>query len=108
MGIRCIKYSDVYSSSRLVVLVVVVVIFERTCSFHADLVSLTTWSNGVPSGISSLRLLQALAVDIHEMPTREVTSVAAKVKRPPILTSGEVDDADPLRWTKLPAASVPT
>jgi len=76
--------------------------------FHSDLVSWTTVSKFVFAGISSWTLRQALAVEIQEMPTREVTSDSLKENTAPTRFDVDADDAVPLGCSVLPSLSVPT
>lgn len=100
------KYSEVYNRVRLVSLVLVVVILDKTLVFHSETASLTTEAKLVPRGISRLTLPQACSCEIHEIPTREMTSLSLNEKRPP--TRVELDDevTKPLRCSTLLAAPV--
>jgi hypothetical protein len=51
--------------------------------------------------------LQAFCVEIHEIPTRDVTTASWKEKSPPTRVDPEVEDAKPLSCLTLPFASVP-
>ena len=73
------KYIDVYSNPRLVALVEVVVILDRTSSFQTDLVSETAFENVVSFGISSLTFWHAFSLEIQEIPTRDATAVVLNV-----------------------------
>ena len=57
----------------------VVVTLERTSVFHVDLAFDTNDCRPVPAGISSWTNEHALAEDIHEMPTREITLELVKL-----------------------------
>lgn len=65
-------------------------------------------SRFVFAGISSWTLRQALAVEIQEIPTREVTSDSSKENTAPTRLDVDVDDAAPLGCSVLPSSSVPT
>lgn len=79
----------------------VVVILDRTSSFHSDTASLTTEGNSVPSGISELTLLHACSVEIQEIPTREMTSLSLNENSPPTRVAFDVEDATPLVCSTL-------
>lgn len=85
----------------------VVVTLDKTVVFHSALVASTTAVNAVPGGISSWTCLQAFCVEIHEIPTRDVTTSSWKAKSPPTRVDAEVEDAEPLSCLTLPCASVP-
>ena len=100
------KYSEVYSRLRLVSLVLVVVILDKTLSFHSEIASFTTDVKLVPAGISRFTLLQACSVEIHEIPTREITSSSLNVNRAPTRVEFEVDETEPPAFSMLCAAPV--
>lgn len=61
----------------------VVVIFESTPSFQADLTVFSRASNVVSAGISSSTLPQACWAEMKDTPTLEVTLVELNVKTAP-------------------------
>ncbi len=77
-------YNEEYSSWRLVVLdVSVVVILDSTPSAQAALTFFSKLSNVVSAGISFSTLLQACLLEMKDTPTREVTLVELNVKTAP-------------------------
>jgi hypothetical protein len=60
-----------------------VVVTVDSFSFQTVLELLATVCKGVPAGISVLAKLQALPDEIHEMPTRDLTTDALNEKTPP-------------------------
>lgn len=61
----------------------VVVIFESTPSFQADLTFCSRASNCMPAGISQSTLPQACSAEMKETPTLEVTLVELNVNTAP-------------------------
>lgn len=82
-------------------LVLVVVIFEKTFVFHSNTASSTTAAKSVPFGISWSTLLHACSVEIQEIPTREVISLSEKVNTPPTAVEFDVDETEPLGCSTL-------
>ena len=87
-------------------LVLVVVILDRTFSFHSEAASLTTEAKLVPAGISRFTLSQACSVEIQEIPTREMISSSLKVNNAPTRVEVEVEETEPLGFSMLGAAPV--
>ena len=62
-----------------------VLTFEKTSFAQRSCDLETSAPKFVPAGICVSTLLQAWSVEINEMPTRDDTLVALKVKTPPLL-----------------------
>jgi hypothetical protein len=87
-------------------LVLVVVILDRTFSFHSETASSTTVAKLVPAGISLFTFSQACSGEIQEIPTREITSSSLKVNSAPTRVEFEVDETEPPASSMLGAAPV--
>lgn len=86
----------------------VVWIFDKTLAFHSATASLTTAANSVPEGISLFTFRHAWSEEIHEMPTRDITSSSLKVKRAPIRTVSESEETNPPGCSTLGLAPAAT